>query len=477
MATASTTFSSIIEGKVFYTEGKHPVYSHDNHEEIIHHFSYLTDIKKSVPQIAAAAEQGFEEWSSFAYAEKVKIFDKAAILLTERRDELIASHKNIGGPTWFSHVNADESVSQLKEYTGLLSRPTGVVAQSIHTDLALTVRQPIGPVLAISPWNAPVVLASRAILAPLAAGCSVILKASEKAPESAYLIVRTFIDAGVPPKALQLVFIKPEDNATFISSILHTGSIRKINFTGSTLVGKKIAEVASKYLVPYLMELGGKNVSIVEKDADLTKAAGSIIWSSWSHKGQICMSTDKVFVEDSIYDHFIAQLKESAADIVKDPDYQISQRDITFKRKLVELVKDALDKGANLVFGELNSDVNSSSFSPLILENVTSDMLLDSTESFGPLFSVHKYANTNKLVKELNRVDYGLKASIWSHNVLEALETAKKIHVGGVHINSPTIHDEPTLPHGGVKSSGTGRFNSTWGIDDFSITKTITLSQ
>lgn len=289
--------------------------------------------------------------------------------------------------------------------------------------------------------------------------------------------MKTFIDAGIPSKALQLVFIKPDDNPEFINSILDTGLIKKVNFTGSTIVGKKIAEAASKHLVPYLMELGGKNVSIVEKDADLVRAVETIIWSSWSHKGQICMSTDKVFVDESIYDKFVAQLKVSANEIVKDPDYAISQRDITFKRNLVKLVKNALDLGANLIFGKLNDHLDSGSFSPLILENVTSNMLLDSTESFGPLFAVYKYSDTIKLVKELNRADYGLKASIWSQNVLQALETAKKIHVGGVHINSSTIHDEATLPHGGVKSSGAGRFNSIWGIDDFSITKTITLSQ
>ncbi|ABN66629.1 mitochondrial aldehyde dehydrogenase [Scheffersomyces stipitis CBS 6054] len=477
MSAISRTFPSIIEGKDFHSNEKHPVYSHVTQKEAIHYFSYLTDIKKAVSKIAADADEGFEEWSSMAYQERVKIFEKAAALLAERREELIASHKNIGGPTWFSHVNADEIISQLKEYTSLLSRPTGLVAQSAHSDLALVVKQPLGPVLAIAPWNAPVLLAGRAIVAPLAAGCSVILKASEKAPESAYLVVKTFIDAGIPSKALQLVFIKPDDNPEFINSILDTGLIKKVNFTGSTIVGKKIAEAASKHLVPYLMELGGKNVSIVEKDADLVRAVETIIWSSWSHKGQICMSTDKVFVDESIYDKFVAQLKVSANEIVKDPDYAISQRDITFKRNLVKLVKNALDLGANLIFGKLNDHLDSGSFSPLILENVTSNMLLDSTESFGPLFAVYKYSDTIKLVKELNRADYGLKASIWSQNVLQALETAKKIHVGGVHINSSTIHDEATLPHGGVKSSGAGRFNSIWGIDDFSITKTITLSQ
>ncbi|KAK6454133.1 mitochondrial aldehyde dehydrogenase [Scheffersomyces xylosifermentans] len=474
-----STVPNIINGKEVITNGLFPVLSHENPHKKLHNFSYIECDKDTLVEITSNAEEGLEEWASKPYPERVSILRQAAAVLEQHRDSFVKSHVEIGGPSWFAQFNVQGVIEQLEEYISQISRPQGVIPQSLTADLALTYKQPIGPVLSIAPWNAPAILGGRSIIAPLAAGCSVILKSSEKSPMLAYLLVDSFLKAGLPPRALQLVHVKPEDNPDFVDKILSTGAIKKLNFTGSTIVGKKIAGTCSKYLVPYLLELGGKNYSIVEKDADLVASSKSVIWSSWSHKGQICMSTDKVFVHESIYDEYKAELLHYAQEIAKDADYAIPQRDPIYTSKIVELVEDALAKGATLLFGDFdrNEAINTNSVKPLILEGVTSEMIINKTESFGPLFTLNRYSDTSNLIRELNSQEFGLKASIWSKNVISALDIAKRIQVGGIHINSSTVHDEPTIPHGGVKSSGVGRFNSSWGIDEFSVTKTITINQ
>ncbi|KAK6464930.1 mitochondrial aldehyde dehydrogenase [Scheffersomyces coipomensis] len=469
----------IIGGEEIKTTNQYPVNSHIDPNAVIHNFSTF-NIKDSslLDMLYTSAKTGFEEWSTTPYDKKIKIFQKAIALLNERKSQLFDSHSDIGGPAWFAGFNVDGAIGQIEEYISHLSNPIGVVPQSLDTELALTIKQPIGPVLAIAPWNAPVILASRSIVAPLAAGCSVIHKTSEKSPLASYLFVKCFHDAGLPKDALQLVHVSPQDNPQFLEQVLSSGVIKKLNFTGSTAVGKKIAAAAASHLVPCLLELGGKNYSLVRKDADLSKAVPNIIWSSWSHKGQICMSTEKVYVHEDIYDTFKGEVLKLSSEISKDSDYAIPQRDLVFTKKIIDLVDDAVDKGAQVLFGDYNKDeyLKNNSISPLIIEGVTEEMLLDTTESFGPIFTIHKYSDEDKLIKQLNDSPYGLKASIWSQDIMKALSIAKRIEIGGIHINHSTVHDEATIPHGGVKSSGHGRFNSSWGIDEFSILKSITIN-
>ncbi|EMG46853.1 vdh Vanillin dehydrogenase [Candida maltosa Xu316] len=453
-----------------------PVFSHKEPETALHHFSYFTVNEDNIKSIADNAKKGFKQWSEVSISKKVEIFNKFIEILKSKREEFINVHTEIGGPGWFANVNIDGIIGQVQEYIGCLSNSEGELFHSEHNEVAITLRQPIGPVLSISPWNAPVILGGRSVLAPLAAGCSVIAKSSEKSPKALYLLIKYLLEAGIPKDTVQLIHLRPEDNPPFIDGLLATGAIRKLNFTGSTAVGKKISTVAAKYLVPCLLELGGKNISIVREDADLTKAVPKITWGAWAHMGQICMSTDKVFVHESIYDEFKEKLIPVAKEMVKDPDFAINQRDTLGRNKVVQLVDDALAKGASIVFGDYSkSDIETKNvLSPLILENVTPDMEFYSTESFGPIYALEKFSDIDSLVEEINSGDYGLKTSIWSSNVLSAINVAKKIECGGIHINNITVHDEPHLPHGGVKSSGSGRFNSRWGINEFSYIKTIT---
>lgn len=472
----------MLNGVEVTTKSLQPVFSHSSIEHPLHQYSCLENLDTEIPQICQDSYKGFLKWSAKPYNERSDILRKAATLMKNRELELIAACEEIGSTLWFGSFNVATAVSQLEEYANKVSDSNGVVPKSALTDLAISIRNPIGPVYSIAPWNVPVILGSRSIAAPLAAGCSVVLKSSEKSPLVSHLLVKCFLEAGVPSSALQLIHLAPDDNVKATDLILSNPYIRKVNFTGSTAVGRQIATVAAKYLKPALLELGGKNVFIVLKDADIEKTAENALFSAWIHKGQICMCLDKAFIHEDVYEEFVSALKAKAEDMLESSDYSIPQRDLSATSKINSLVEEAIGKGAEIIVGSLLEKVGDQNgklpnVSPLVLTNVSSDMDIDTIETFGPVFTVHKYANEESLVTELNKGSYGLKTSVWTRNVLHGLKLAKSIDSGSVHINSSTVHDEACTPHGGVKESGYGRFNSTWGIDEFSYLKTITLSQ
>lgn len=477
-----STVPLVLNGAEVTTKSLQPVFSHKSIEQPLHEYSCLEDPDTDIPQICKDSYKGFLAWSAKPYNERADILRKAATLMKDRESDLIAACEEIGSTLSFGSFNVDIAAVQLEEYANKVSNSDGVVPKSTLTDLAISIRNPIGPVYSIAPWNVPVILGCRAIAAPLAAGCSVVLKSSERSPLVSHLLVKCFLDAGVPNSALQLIHLAPDDIVKATELILSNPNIRKVNFTGSTAVGKLIATVAARYLKPSLLELGGKNIFVVLKDADIEKAAENALFSAWIHKGQICMCLDKAFIHEDIYEDFATAIKAKAEDMLKSSDYSIPQRDLLSTTKIHSLVTDAIQKGAEVIVGSLSENVDVQNgklpnISPLVLANVSPDMDIDAIETFGPVFTLHKFSNEEDLVTELNEGGYGLKASVWSRNVLHALKLAKSIDSGTVHINSSTVHDEACTPHGGVKDSGYGRFNSTWGIDEFSYLKTITLSQ
>lgn len=467
-----STIPSILNGEAVLSTLKVPVLSHN--QEIIHHYLPLEDLSM-IPAICNDAHKGFLKWSSRPYTERAAVLRKTAELLQERKEQFVSAHMEFGSSRTFAEIIAEASIRDVHEYANVISRPEGVVLKTFTTDLSLVVRTPIGPVLAIAPWNAPTILWSRAITAPLAAGCSVVVKASDKAPLITYLLVKLLLDAGVDKEALQLVHFQPHEHPEATEMLLANENIRKVNFTGSTEVGTKIAEVAAKHLKPTLLELGGKNVSIICEDADIPRAAMNLLISAWMHKGQVCMCVDNIYIHENIYDEFVKTLVDTAANIAGDPDFEIAQRDVLGAQKVDRLVADAVAKGATVLFGE-HTPLEASRFQPMILSEVTPDMGIDAEEIFGPVFSVFKYDNIDNLTERINNLKYGLKASIWTSDAMKGISIARRVDFGGVHINNSTIHDEATVPHGGVKLSGMGRFNSTWGIEEFTYPKAITIS-
>lgn len=472
LTTVPGTIPSLLNGKHVLSSTKIPVYSHNS--DLIHHYLPIPSLDV-LNEVCSDSYNGFLQWSSRPFSERADILNSAADSISRDRDTFIDAHLEIGGSPMFASVCADNAVQDIREYSRSISLPDGLVVKSNTADLAMALKTPMGPVLSIAPWNAPTILWSRAIVAPLAAGCSVIIKSSDKAPKLPFLYTEHLLRAGVDVQALQLLNVNPQDHAKVTESLLANDLVRKVNFTGSTAVGTKIAQTAAKYLKPSLLELGGKNVSIVCYDADIKKAAYSLVLSAWMHKGQICMCLDNVYVHDSIYDKFTEALVTVAKEFAASPDMKLGQRDKAGAEKVSRLVSDAIDKGASVLFGEVSAPTTTES-SPLILENVTPDMSINTEETFGPVLALFKYQDVEEVITNVNKSKYGLKGSIWSTDTLKALSLARKMDFGGVHINGSTVHDEATLPHGGVKLSGWGRFNSMWGVDEFTFTKTITLN-
>ena len=426
--------------------------------------------------ICEISKLGFQKWSKMDASERKTVMMRASDILVENKDVIIDAQVQVGIEQGFAGFNVKLAADSIKDYALQIDARPGNLLNSALTDIALAVNQPIGPVLAMAPWNAPVILATRSIAAPLAAGCSVVFKTSEKAPLVGYFVAKAFLEAGVPKETMQLVNLDPENTPSVVESFISNPNIRKINYTGSTAIGGLIAQVAGKHLKPVLLELGGNNCSIVEPDAIIEKAAATILASAWSNSGQICMCADKIYVHEDKYDAFLSEAIRTAEKI----GTESYLRTIMATSNAIALVEDALENGAKIEFGsltKLNSSEENVPFTPLILSNVSKSTKLYSTETFAPIVSIHKYTDITKVVEEVNDSSYGLKASIWSSNAVKAYKIASELESGAVHINSSTIHDEPGVPHGGVKNGGIGRFNNSWGIQEFQSCKAITINE
>ncbi|PVH15520.1 uncharacterized protein CXQ87_003362 [Candidozyma duobushaemuli] len=423
-----------------------------------------------IDDICEDAYKGYSKWSSRPFDERCEILRAAASLVQKNKEQYVEAHMAIGAARPFAEIITQMAYQNIVEHASPISRPDGEVLKSKMSQLAMSIKSPVGPVLSIAPWNAPTVLWARAIAAPLAAGCSVVAKASEKAPITSYLFARDFHKAGVDKEALQVAQFAPKDQPEATKRLIEHSKIKKITFTGSSALGSQLSQIAGSALKPMLLELGGKNVSIITPDADLEKAAESSLFSAWLHNGQICMCLDNCFVHSSVYDDFLKILVKKAQ---QQSAEKTPLRDVEGADKVRGLVSQALEKGAKVAFGDPKQ--SSDAFvSPLILTDVDKSMNIYVEETFGPVFSVIKYDTIDGVVNAVNDLRFGLKTSIWSKDVLNAIAVAKKIDTGAVHVNGSTVHDEATVPHGGVGQSGFGRFNNKWGLDEFSFEKVIT---
>lgn len=436
---------------------------------------FMSTIEKhQIDDVCKISNDGFKIWSKMQKSERKSVFHNASRYLLENRNVIVEAQNLIGLPNAFADLNVTLASQMIDDYALQLDMPQGSLLNSVQTDIAVGKYQPIGPVLSMSPWNAPVILATRSIAAPLVAGCSVVFKSSEKSPLLAYFVVKAFLEAGVPKEALQLLHVMPEESKDLVETLLADKNIRMVTYTGSTEVGRQISQAAAKNLKPVLLELGGKNAAIVDNDADIPKAASKLLWSSWLNQGQICMCTDKIFIHEEVYDEFL----NAAIDYAKNIEFSGHLRTALATDKATQLVQDALNKGAILEYGSLpeSQSKQNTFFTPIILSNISKDMDVDHTELFAPVVSLHKFSDVAQAVELVNDSNYGLKASIWSSDIVRAYKLAEQIECGGIHINNTTVHDEPGVPHGGVKESGVGRFNNTWGMREFQFMKAITIN-
>jgi acyl-CoA reductase-like NAD-dependent aldehyde dehydrogenase len=343
--------------------------------------------------------------------------------------------------------------------------------------IAMALREPVGVILGIAPWNAPIILGVRAIAMPLACGNTVILKASEQCPRTHALIVEAFIEAGLPEGAVNLVTNAPSDAGEIVGALIDNPHVRRINFTGSTAVGRIIAQRAGAQLKPVLLELGGKAPLIVLDDADLDEAVKAAAFGAFMNSGQICMSTERIIVVDSVADAFVAKFAAKVGTMpVGDPREGKTPLGAVVDQKTVDHVKgliaDALGAGATQVNG---GEADGVLMPAHVIDKVTADMKLFRDESFGPVVAIIRAKDEAEAITLANDTEYGLSAAVFTRDTARGLRVARQIKSGICHVNGPTVHDEAQMPFGGTKGSGYGRFGGKAGIDSFTELRWITI--
>ncbi|WP_111893227.1 aldehyde dehydrogenase [Acinetobacter sp. MB5] len=435
----------------------------------------LADVDRAIE----SAQQAFAVWSKLSPTERRLRLLKAADLMDQHTERFIEIGMRETGSTatWYG-FNVHLAANMLREAAAMTTQIDGsLIPSDVPGNLAMGMRVPCGVVVGIAPWNAPIILATRALAMPLACGNTVVLKASEACPATHRLIGEILNQAGLGDGVVNVITHATQDAPAIVERLVAHPAVKRINFTGSTKVGKIIAETAAKYLKPVLLELGGKAPVVVLNEADVDEAVNAVAFGAFFNQGQICMSTERVLVQDEIADTFIAKLIEKTRSLkAGDPSSnQYSLGVLESARaaaRIQHLLEDAQSHGAELPLG---IQIQDCVMQPTIVLNIQPEMLLYREESFGPVCTVQRFKSLEEGIALANDSEFGLSAAVFSQNIAQALEVAKQIDSGICHINGATVHDEAQMPFGGTKSSGYGRFGSKASIGEFTELRWITI--
>jgi len=428
-------------------------------------------------QVAKNAAQAFTVWSTSSFVERRRVLLRAADILEEDLELHVRTFATETGATraW-AEMNVHEAAATFREAAGLASSPVGVILPSAAPKSAVeSHRGPAGVCLAIVPWNAPLILAARATAIALAVGNTIILRPSEMAPiTGGFILADALHRAGLPSYVLSVVTNSPADGPAVISALISAQEIRRVVFIGSTSVGRSIAEVAGRALTPAILELGGKNVTVIRADADIEKWTPALAFASFANSGQVCMCTDRILVHANLYDTVVAHLAKVADSmVVGDPS--VSAVDLgplinaSAATRFDQLVADATSHGAKIEAG--GSRIGPMA-RPTVLTGVTESCRFDREEGFVPIVSVTPFSDDDHAIHLANNGDLGLIASVISADETAAVSLARRIRAGAVHVNGPSVGDEPHVPFGGLGLSGAGRLGGAASVEFFTDQRT-----
>jgi acyl-CoA reductase-like NAD-dependent aldehyde dehydrogenase len=427
-----------------------------------------------------SASAAFATWRHSPPSERRRVLLKAADALEARTPAFIeAMAAEVGASQLWAGFNVYLAANLFREAASLATQIQG---ETIPTDkpgaLSMTVRQPVGVILSFVPWNGPVVLAARAIAYPIVCGNTVVFRASETSPRTHMLVAEALVEAGLPPGVLNLLTNAPDDAPQVVDALIAHKAVRRINFTGSTRVGRIIAQKAATHLKRCLLELGGKSPLVVLDDANIDEAVKAAVFGSFLYQGQICMSTERIVVDEKIADAFVAKFAAKSAELpMGDPMKNAACviGPMVAKEsgpRINAMIDDALAKGAKLACG---GKAEGAVMPATIVDHVKPGMKIYDEETFGPITTVVRVKGVDEAVAVANDTAYGLSAGVFGGDVHRAFTAALRIDCGSVHVNGATVQNEAQAPYGGMKDSGYGRFDGRAVIDEFTELKWITI--
>ncbi len=438
----------------------------------------------TVTQARAAidtAQSAFAHWSGLKFTERAHYLLKMADIWERRIPEFVTAMQGEGGG-WYGKgmFEAGYVPEVFRAAAAVCFDPIGEILPSDTGKFSMAVRQPIGVVSVISPWNVPGILSSRGFAFPLAAGNTIVLKPSEDTPYCGGLFFAEVAEeAGLPAGVFNVVLCARDNVQAVGDELIENPAVKGVSFTGSTPVGRAIAAKCGAHLKKCCVELGGKDSLIVRADADMERATQAASFGSFMHQGQICMSVEKVLVHESIYPEFLRKFVErvgklavgNTADKSNVIGPLINDRQVARVKGQLE---DALAKGARVAVG---GGIRDRFVEPTVLTGVTPDMTIYRDETFGPVVPVIPFASDADAIAIANDTEYGLSSGIITADEECALDMARRLHTGMCHINCSSVNDEPHVPFGGSKASGLGRHGGRWSMDTFTETRWITMDR
>ena len=432
----------------------------------------IADINRAVQSAHAA----FASYSKTLAADREAWLCRAAALIEKYREELVGILiDEVGSPFGKAHFEVQYAANCLRAAAGVARRVTG---QTIPSDtpgrFSMTVREPLGVIASITPFNVPLLKNAKLSSTALATGNTVVMLASEEAPMIASRLAEIYHEAGLPAGAFNLITGFGEK----IGDALTTHPLVKVvMFTGSSRVGKHIGGLCGPLLRRAVLELGGKNPLVILADADLDAAVEAAAFGQFFFQGQACMASSRIYVEQSIVEEFSRRFKAKAESLsmgnLREPGTWVGPIISERQRQRVRThISDAQSKGAKLLTG---GEWIGNRCRPTILTDVSDDMTVCREETFGPVTSIYPVADLDEAILRANDTTYGLSAAIFTRDINKAMRFSQRVHAGMVHINAPTLHDEPHVPFGGVGDSGFGREGTDIDIDTFTEWKWVTI--
>ena len=425
----------------------------------------------------AAAQKGFEQWRKVSAFERYKTMRKVAEIMRQRAPEIAKIMAlEQGKPVGEALVETNLAGDLIDWFAEEARRTYGrIVPPRMGNVEQLVVKEPVGPVAAFTPWNFPINQAVRKVSAAVAAGCSIICKGPEDTPASCMELFRAYVDGGVPAGVVNLVFGVPHEVSEYL--IPHP-IIRKISFTGSTVVGKHLAALAGQHMKRATMELGGHAPAIVFEDADIKSAVSILAANKFRNAGQVCVAPTRFLVQDKVYDQFLDEFVSTVKAIKVGPGIDpesrmgalVSQRRVD---AMEGFVADAVQRGAKIETGGKRMGNEGFFFEPTVLTNVSKEARIMNEEPFGPLAPVARFSTYDEVVSEANRLPYGLAAYAYTRSAKTAAALSQDVESGMVSINHHGLA-LPEVPFGGMKDSGYGSEGGLEAIEGYLNTKFVT---